>query len=152
MCIYSKNSLAQSTKILSTISYWSLPWIEFSIALLLGSLKLKQRYIYWKMYRNRRFVADLTHQISGLGIHSFAHCSNQMSDGFRVAQIAQNKWATVSKSLRSLKSNEWPWANRSGRPWQMSDHERFAQVAHDKWANERFALKNLANKIWNLVF
>ena len=63
-------------------------------------------------------------------IRSF--CSNQMSDCERFAQIAQDKWATVSESLRSLKTNERPWANRSGRSWQMSHRERFAQVAHDK--------------------
>ena len=40
-------------------------------------------------------------------------CSNQMSDCERFAQIAQDKWATVSESLRSLKTNERSWANRS---------------------------------------
>ena len=45
----------------------------------------------------------------------------------------------------SLKTNEWPWANRSGRSEEMSDRERIAQVAQDKWAkwaNERFAQKH----------
>ena len=70
-------------------------------------------------------------------------CSNQMSYCERFAQIAQDKWATVSESLRLLKTNERLWVNHSGRSWQMSDRERFAQVAHDKWANERFAQKNL---------
>ena len=56
----------------------------------------------------------------GLGICSFAHRSNQMSDCERFAQIAQDKWATVS--------------NRSGRSEEMSDHERFAPVAQSKWA------------------
>ena len=73
--------------------------------------------------------------------------SNQMSDCELFAQIAQDKYATVSESLRSHKTNERPWANRSGRSWKMSDHERFAQVAHDKFwfylgffikKNERF--------------
>ena len=32
--------------------------------------------------------------------------SNQMSDFERFAQIAQDKWATVSESLRSLRGNE----------------------------------------------
>ena len=50
----------------------------------------------------------------------------------------------MNESLRSLKTNERPWANFSGRSWQMSDREPFAQVAHDKWANERFAQKCLA--------
>ena len=46
---------------------------------------------------------------------------------WRFAQIAQDKWATVSKSLWLLRGNEQPWANRSGRSRQMSDRERFAQ-------------------------
>ena len=37
------------------------------------------------------------------------------------AHFAQIKWATVSDSLRSLKTNERPWANRSGRSEEMSD-------------------------------
>ena len=37
-----------------------------------------------------------------------------------VAHFAQIKWATVSDSLRSLKTNERPWANRSGRSEEMS--------------------------------
>ena len=96
--------------------------------------------------------------IAHLLIRSF--CSNQMS-----------KWATKSDSLRSLKTNEWPWANHSGHSEEMSDceqiaqvaqekwatvsdslrllrrNERFAQVAQKKWANERFAQKILDKKI-----
>ena len=77
------------------------------------------------------------------------------------AHFAQIKWATVSNSLRSLKTNEQPWANCSGRSEEMSDHERITQVAQDKWAtvsnllrslmiNERMSdslQKNLAKKI-----
>ena len=63
------------------------------------------------------------------------------------AQIAQIKWATVSDSLRSLRTNERLWANCSGRSCQKSDHERIAQVAHDISANERFAPKNLTKMI-----
>ena len=59
--------------------------------------------------------------------------SNQMSDCERFAQIAQDKWATVSKSLRSLRGNE-----RS---------ERIAHFAPKKLANEQFAQKTLAKKI-----
>ena len=33
----------------------------------------------------------------------------------RIAQVAQDKWATMSDSLRSLRRNERSWANRSGR-------------------------------------
>ena len=72
--------------------------------------------------------------------------SNQMSNCERFAQIPQDKWATVIKSLRSLMSKEQPWANRSGRSWQMSDRERFTQVAHDKWANEQIARFFWANR------
>ena len=74
-------------------------------------------------------------------------CSTQMSYCERFAQIAQDKWATVSISLRLLRGNEWPWANHSGCSRKMSDREQFAQVAHDKWVNEGSAPKNLAKKI-----
>ena len=60
--------------------------------------------------------------ISGLGIGSFAHRF--------FAHFAQIKWKTVSNLLRSLKTNERLWANRSGCSRQMSDCERIAQVAH----------------------
>ena len=73
--------------------------------------------------------------IAHLIIRSFP--SNQMSDCERFPQIAQDKWATVSELLRSLKTNERMWANRSGHSWQMSNCELFAPVAHDKWANEQ---------------
>ena len=69
--------------------------------------------------------------------------SNQMRKCQRFTQIAQDKWATVSESLRLLKPNEQARANSSGRSWQMSNRERIAQVTHDKWANWRFA-----QKIW----
>ena len=63
-------------------------------------------------------------------IHSFAH-------------FAQIKWATVSDSLRSLKTNERLWANLSGRSYQKRDHERIAQVTHDKWATVSDSLRLL---------
>ena len=50
---------------------------------------------------------------AGLGIHSYTHCS--------FAHFAQIKWATVSDLLRSLKTNERPWAIRSGRSEEMSE-------------------------------
>ena len=68
------------------------------------------------------------------------------------AQIAQIKWATVSDSLRSLRTNERLWANCSGRSCQKSDFERIAQVTHDKSANERFAQKNLTKMIKSYFF
>ena len=73
---------------------------------------------------------------AGLGIRSFR--SNQMSNCERFAQIAQDKWATVSKSLRSLISKERPWATRSGRSWQMSkvsESLRLLTKNERPWAN-----------------
>ena len=52
--------------------------------------------------------------LAGLGIRSFAHCS-------------------CAHALISLKTNEWLWANCSGRSEEMSNHEQFAQVAQRKW-------------------
>ena len=40
----------------------------------------------------------------------------------------------MSDALRSLKTNQQLWANRSGHSRQMSHYEQIAQVAHDKWA------------------
>ena len=56
-----------------------------------------------------------------------------------------NRWgpspqmSDVSKLLRLLTKNEWPWVICSGRSKEMSDRERIAQVAHQKWANEWIA-------------
>ena len=49
--------------------------------------------------------------------------SRQMSNCEQITQVAHIKRAIVSKSLRSLMTNEQPWAIHSG----------------DKWANEQFA-------------
>ena len=43
--------------------------------------------------------------------------SEEMSDCEWIAQVAQDKWATVSKLLRWLMTNEQPWAIHSGRSW-----------------------------------
>ena len=54
--------------------------------------------------------------------------SDQMSDCERFAQIAQDEWATVSESLRSLRS--------------LRGNERYEQIAHfahQEWANEWIA-------------
>ena len=107
---------------------------------------------FWSRYRNRTnflcsfafsmLIKPILYTVSplfmtslkaGLGIRSFAH-------------FAQIKWAAVSDSLRSLKTNERSWANRLGRSWQMSDREGFTQVAHDKWANER--IPQVAHQKW----
>ena len=66
-----------------------------------------------------------------------------MSDCERFSQIAQDKWVTVSKSLRSLMTNEKLWANCSGCSWQMSNRERNAQVDHDKRATVSKSLRLL---------
>ena len=94
-----------------------------------------------------------------------------MSDCEQFAQIAQDKWATVSESLRSLRGNEQLWAIRSGCSEEMSDllkkillkkskilfyyvlfkdkkknlsnHERFAQVAQRKWVIVSQSLRSL---------
>ena len=59
------------------------------------------------------------------------------------ANFTQIKWATVSDLLRLLKTNEWVWANRSGRTEEMSDLEGITQVAQDKWATVSDSLRSL---------
>ena len=49
------------------------------------------------------------------------------------------KMSDVSKLLRLLTKNEWPWTICSGRSEEMSDRERIAKVAHQKLANEWIA-------------
>ena len=78
-------------------------------------------------------------ELPGLGICSFAHRSFAHS-----LKIAQDKWANVSESLKSLRTNERLWANRSGRSGQMSDCEQIAQIAHDIWVNVSDLLRLLS--------
>ena len=59
------------------------------------------------------------------------------------AHFAQIKWATVSDSLRSLKTNKRPWANYSGCSEERSHRERISQVAWDKWATISNLLRSL---------
>ena len=47
-------------------------------------------------------------------------CSGQMSNCERIAQVAHDKWANVSHSLRSLRTNEW----------MSKSLVFFAQIAH----------------------
>ena len=90
------------------------------------------RYLtFWQVFRPKAsplkcpLLTRLIFVTAGnLLISSFR--SNQMSDFKRFAQITQDKWANVSESLRSLKTNE-----------------RFAQVAHDKWATLSDSLRSL---------
>ena len=98
-----------------------------------GNLLIRSSLIHW--FAHRSFTHSL---IAHSLICSF--CSNQMSGCELFAQIAQDKWATVSESLRG---NEQPWANRSGRSRQMSNHERFVMsLRGNKW------ISNSLKKIW----
>ena len=78
-----------------------------------------------------------SHNGSRLGIRSSR--SGQISECERFAQVAQDKWATVSESLRSLMTNEGMWAIRSGCSGQMSELLGFLSkslmfsFAHKKW-------------------
>ena len=69
-------------------------------------------------------MINFQHILTRAGICSFTHFTH----------FTHFNRATVSDSLRSLKTNERLWANRSGRSRQMSNHEQIAQVAHDSWA------------------
>ena len=60
--------------------------------------------------------------------------------------FAQIKGATVSNLLRSLKTKELLWANRSGHSWQMSDREQITQGAHDRRATMSDSLRALMIK------
>ena len=108
---------------------------------------LNIRKTYQKNILVKFFWANHLFFVSKIAICLFAH-------------FVQIKWATVSDSLRSLKTNEQLWANRSGRSYQKRDRE---QIAHDKWGtgtvllrsltkNERFAQQFLAKKSKILFF
>ena len=102
-----------------------------------------------------------TTSVGAVTIEYGKNCNNNL-DGFAILQycagslleicwfqgwefahrsFAQIKRATVSDSLRSLKTIEQLWANRSGRSYQKSDRERIAQVAHDKCATVSDSLR-----------
>ena len=79
--------------------------------------------------------------IRSLLICSFAkNLSGQMSECEQFAQVSLDKWATVSKSLRSLMTNKQMWAIRSGCSGQMSKLLGFLSkslifsFAYKKWA------------------
>ena len=77
--------------------------------------------------------------IAHLLISSFR--SNQMSDCERFAQIAQDKWAIVSESLRSFRGNERQWAICSGRSEEMSDvNESLISLTKNEWMSESLIL------------
>ena len=93
------------------------------------------------------------------------HTSFKNGQGWEFAHLIIHSFRTVSDSLRSLKTNEQPWANRSGHSRQMSDREQIPQVTQDKWAtvsdslrllmiNERMraSLKNFGLKKSKILF
>ena len=69
-----------------------------------------------------------------------------MSECERFAQVVQDKWATVSKSLRLLMTNEQMWAIHSGRSGQMSKSLVFF------WANCSFSYSLTKNGRFAPVF
>ena len=66
-----------------------------------------------------------------------------MSNCERFAQITQDKWETLSESLRSLRGNKQLWAIRSGRSEEMSDVSKTLILLTK---NER--MSNSLKKIW----
>ena len=54
----------------------------------------------------------------------------------------------MSDLLRSLKTNERMWANRSVRSEEMRDRKRIPQVAEDKWAAVSDSLRSLRGNEW----
>ena len=68
-----------------------------------------------------------------------------------IAQVAHQKWATMSDSLRSLTKNERPWMNRSGCSPKMSEwanHSFFCKKrairSENRWANSQPWQKDIA--------
>ena len=77
---------------------------------------------------------EFAHSLTAHSLICSDRSNQQMSDCERFAQIAQDKWATVSESLRLLMSKE-----------------RFAQVAHEKLVTEWFAEKiSLKSYFWHI--
>ena len=73
-----------------------------------------------------------------LTVDVFNRAGNSLICSSLICSLAHSlillKSATMSDSLRLLKTNERLWANRSGCSEEMSNRERFAQVAQRKWA------------------
>ena len=61
-----------------------------------------------------------------------------------------NQMSNVSKSLRSLTKNEWPWVIPSGCLEEMSDRERMPQVAHQRiyFSDRRDSTRHRLTKMW----
>ena len=84
-------------------------------------------FLFWNIYQGWEFAHSL------IAPTLIAHLLISLKSNERFAQIAQDKWTTVSEWLWSLRGNE--------------RCERFAQVTQRKWVHEQFALKILAKKI-----
>ena len=106
-------------------------------------LKLK---IYWKKIVNRSFSIISSFLVSDVSESRISLKSNEQCEW--IAQVAYQKWATMSNSLRSLRGNEQSWANCSGRSPKMSEwgnHSLFELIAHlqqairskIQWANSQ---------------
>ena len=54
----------------------------------------------------------------------------------------------MSNSLRSLKTNQRPWGNRSGCSEEMHNRERITQAAQRKWATVRESLRSIRGNKW----
>ena len=87
------------------------------------------------VFKNPCTLVSMVLSVGNSLIHSLLICL--------FAQITQIKWETVSNLLRSLRTNEPLWANRSGCSCQKSDREQIAQVAHDKRATVRDSIRSL---------
>ena len=88
------------------------------------------------------------HSLSLIQDWEFAHllicsnCSEQMSkcEPFAQFALAQDEWATVSKPLRSLMTNEQMWAIPSDCSIQMSESLGcFEQIAHFLFRSQKMS-------------
>ena len=69
---------------------------------------------YWK----NEWIALSSFLVSDVSESLIALKSNEQCE--RMAQVAHQKWATMSDSLRSLRGNEQSWANGSEFKWANS--------------------------------
>ena len=86
-----------------------------------------------KKWANRSFSLISSFLVSDVSESLISLKSNERCE--RIAQVAHQKWATMSDSLRSLRGNERSWANRSGRSPKMSEWVNRSFF----WANRSFA-------------
>ena len=135
------------------IEFWTIPWWSWSKLGCLNHLTspdsmsdfsrcLTNVLRWFAKDQQRTFCHFAAHRAGNLLIRSLLICSLLICS-LLIAHFAQIKWATVSDLLISLKTNEQPWANRSGRSEEMSDCERITHVAQDKWATVSNSLRSL---------